>query len=307
MIYTVTLNPSIDYIVQVEHLKIGHLNRVNNDVRFPGGKGINVSRVLKRLNVNSMALGFIGGFTGEFISDFLRKEDVETDFTRVSGESRINIKLKTDTETEINGNGPEISSENYQDLLNKIKKLKENDILVLSGSIPKSMPAGFYEQVTEFCGNNNIKAVVDTSGSELLNAVKHRPFLIKPNHHELGEIFSEEIDSFDKAAFYGKKLAQAGAQHVIVSMAGEGAVLCTDGKTYKANVPKGCVVNSTGAGDSVVAGFIGKYVTAGMLAAFRYSLAAGSATAFSADLCRQGDIENLLGDIEIEEMKGGLL
>jgi 1-phosphofructokinase len=308
MIYTVTLNPAIDYIVEVNDFQTHTLNRIRKEAKFPGGKGINVSRVLKRIGIDSMALGFTGGFTGEYIKNFLKEENISVDFTEVATDTRINIKLKSNGETELNGQGPEVTKENYEDLLKKINKLTENDIIVLAGSIPPSVPADFYEYVTKLCSDKGVKVIVDTSGPALMNVIKHKPFLLKPNHHELGELFSTEIKTAFDAAKYGKKLIQLGAKHIIVSMAGNGAVLCTEQNVYRANVPKGKVINSVGAGDSVVAGFIGTYTKTGnILEAFKYGLAAGSATAFSADLCRKEDIEPLLSQIDVQELVEGNL
>lgn len=306
MIYTVTLNPSIDYIVEVDQFKVNQLNRTRQDTKLPGGKGINVSRVLKRINVDSIALGFLGGFTGSFIRDFLKDEQIQTDFIEVSEDTRINIKLKSDSETEINGLGPSISSLQYEQILEKIKQLKSGDTIILAGHVAPNMPSDFYETVSEECENKGIDVIVDTSGPSLLNVLKHKPFLIKPNHHELGEIFETEIHTIEEAATYGKKLVAKGAKHVIVSMAGDGAVLCTPDKTYTANVPKGKVVNSVGAGDSLVAGFIGTYKKTGnLLQSFKFSIASGSATAFSTDLCKKEDIERLVSQIEVSEITGG--
>ncbi|ASS96694.1 1-phosphofructokinase [Peribacillus simplex] len=306
MIYTVTLNPSIDYLVEVESFQMGKVNRTSYDAKFPGGKGINVSRVLKRLGNSTTALGFIGGQTGEFVKRFLRQEEIFTDFTEIAGDTRINIKLKTGMETEINSQGPVISKGNYQQLFSQIEQLNNNDILILSGSIPSSVPSDVYETMARSCSHNGIKVVVDTSGKGLMNVLPHQPFLIKPNHHELGELFSTEIRTVDDAREYGAKLVEAGAQNVIVSMAGQGAVLCSGGESYSANVPKGNVINSVGAGDSMVAGFIGTYEKTGdILTAFRFSLAAGSATAFSSDLGTLDKIEELLPQIAINQLTGG--
>ncbi|MDM5222508.1 1-phosphofructokinase [Peribacillus sp. NJ11] len=306
MIYTVTLNPSIDYLVEVESFQMGKVNRTSYDAKFPGGKGINVSRVLKRLGNSTTALGFIGGQTGEFVKRFLRQEEIFTDFTEIAGDTRINIKLKTGMETEINSQGPVISKGNYQQLFSQIEQLNNNDILILSGSIPSSVPSDVYEAMARSCSHNGIKVVVDTSGKGLMNVLPHQPFLIKPNHHELGELFSTEIRTVDDAREYGAKLIEAGAQNVIVSMAGQGAVLCSGRESYSANVPKGNVINSVGAGDSMVAGFIGTYEKTGdILSAFRFSLAAGSATAFSSDLGTLDKIEELLPQIAINQLTGG--
>ncbi|WP_409300934.1 1-phosphofructokinase [Peribacillus sp. SCS-155] len=303
MIYTVTLNPSIDYIVEVDNFQPGHLNRTNREAKFPGGKGINVSRVLNRIGIENIALGFVGGFTGSFVKNFLNKESVHTDFIEVAGDTRINIKLKTGDETEINGLGPDINKEDYQGLIKKLGKLETGNTLVLAGSVPAAIPDDFYETVTKTCSERGVKVVVDTSGPALLDVLKHRPFLIKPNHHELGEIFDTQINSAAEAAKYAGKLLEKGAQHVIVSMGGDGAVLCADGKTYMSNVPKGKAVNTVGAGDSLVAGFTGMYSKTGnLLKSFKYGIAAGSATAFSTDLCQKEDIEKVYSQIQTTEI-----
>lgn len=306
MIYTVTLNPSIDYLVEVENFQIGSVNRTSLDKKYPGGKGINVSRVLKRIGNDTTVLGFIGGQTGEFVKACLNNEEVYTNFTEINGDTRINIKLKTDIETEINSQGPEIPKESYQQLLSLISNLQTHDVLVLSGSIPTSLPKDAYVTMMKLCSGKGVQVVVDTSGKVLLDVVQYQPFLVKPNHHELAQLYSTEIKNVLDACKYGIKLVEAGAQHVIVSMAGDGAVLCTKEKSYVANVPKGRVINSVGAGDSMVAGFIGMFEkTESVFTAFRYSVAAGSATAFSSDLCTLELIEELLPQIEISEIKGG--
>ncbi|PLS17104.1 1-phosphofructokinase [Bacillus sp. M6-12] len=303
MIYTVTLNPSIDYIVEVDDFQINGLNRMRRDAKFPGGKGINVARVLNRIGSPVKALGFIGGFTGKFISDFLSDEKVGMDFVQITGDTRINIKLKTGQETEINGLGPEIEKSDYESLLKKLDSLQQGDLLVLSGSVPPSLPGNFYQSMTEKFASKGVKVVVDTSGNDLNDVIGHSPFLIKPNHHELGELFSAEINNAKDAVYYGRQLVGKGAQHVIVSMAGAGAVLCTAEECYLSNVPEGKVVNSVGAGDSMVAGFVGMYMQTGdLLEAFKYGVASGSATAFSADLCQKEDIETLLPQIKIQRM-----
>ncbi|MGM9956313.1 MAG: 1-phosphofructokinase [Peribacillus sp.] len=306
MIYTVTLNPSIDYLVEVENFQMGLVNRTCMDKKYPGGKGINVSRVLKRLGNDTTALGFLGGQTGEFVKACLEKDHIRTNFTEITGDTRINIKLKTGVETEINSHGPEVSMENYHHLLSLIGELKPNDWLVLSGSIPTSLPRDVYETMMKICSGRKVKVVVDTSGKELLEVVHYEPFLLKPNHHELASLYSTEIRNVKDANKYGQKLLEAGAQNVIVSMAGDGAVLITRDKSYAANIPKGKVINSVGAGDSMVAGFIGMYEkTEDVITAFRYSVAAGSATAFSSDLCTWELIEKVLPQVSVSEIKGG--
>ena len=303
MIYTVTLNPSVDFIVEVEDFQLDGLNRMNKEAKYPGGKGINVSRILKRIDVDNTALGFYGGFPGEFILDALRKEGVKADFIQVDEDSRINIKLKTGHETEINGLGPAISSDKMNDLFKKLEGLTESDILILSGSIPPSMPKDLYQEWTRSFAGKGISVVVDTSGKALLDVVKEHPFLVKPNHHELGELFDKKIDTADDAIHYGKILVEQGAQNVIVSMAGDGALLINKEAVYSATIPQGTVKNSTGAGDSLVAGFIGKWdQTKDLLQAFQYGVASGSATAFNYDLAEKQDIEALLPQVHITKI-----
>lgn len=303
MIYTITLNPSVDYIVEVEDFQLGSLNRVGKDMKFPGGKGINVSRVLKRLNAESRALGFVGGFTGRYVSDFLALEMIETDFITVSGDTRINIKLKTSSETEINGQGPHISSEQIEELLWKISALTTEDLVVMAGSIPGSIPKTFYKDVAALCEKKKIPFVVDTSGSALMDVIEHKPFLIKPNHHELGEIFQTTIESVEDAVQYGKKLVEMGAVNVIVSMAEKGALLISSSIVIQASPPKGTVKNSVGAGDSLVGGFLASLIKdRDLKKAFQNGVAAGSATAFSEDLCTKTDVDKLLGEVRIMEV-----
>ncbi|AWC29303.1 MULTISPECIES: 1-phosphofructokinase [Bacillus cereus group] len=298
MIYTVTLNPSIDYVVQVEPFMLGTVNRAEKDMKFPGGKGINVSRVLHRLGVQNIALGFTGGFTGEFIKSVLKSEDINTDFVQVDGDSRINVKIKGKEETELNGQGPMITEEQFQQLMKKFEKMRAGDFVVLAGSIPSSIPKNFYEQIAMYGEERGIQVVVDTSGSALKHVMKNNPFLLKPNHYELGELFGKELSTVEDILPYGKKLIAQGVQNVIVSMAGEGALLFTNDGVYEATVPKGQVVNSVGAGDSLVAGFVGIYEqTKDIIKAFQYGVATGSATAFSADLCTKDKVETLLSQV----------
>ncbi|MGG3325784.1 1-phosphofructokinase family hexose kinase, partial [Bacillus velezensis] len=244
MIYTVTLNPSVDYIVHVEDFAVGGLNRSSYDTKYPGGKGINVSRLLKRHHVPSKALGFVGGFTGNYITSFLQQEGLETAFSEVDEDTRINVKLKTGDETEINGQGPTISDEVFNAFLEQFSALEEGDIVVLAGSIPSSLPHNTYEKIAEACRKQNARVVVDISGEALMKATEMKPFLMKPNHHELGEMFNTVIDSAEAAVPYGKKLIEQGAEHAIVSMAGDGALLFTKEAVFLANVPKGKLVNS---------------------------------------------------------------
>ncbi|MET3729984.1 1-phosphofructokinase [Fictibacillus halophilus] len=303
MIYTCTLNPSIDYVARVEDFKEGHLNRTSDTFVYPGGKGINVSRVLKHLGIESTALGYTGGFTGSFIKDFLTEEQILHDFINVSEVTRINVKLKSHKETEINGLGPSISIENQQKLLQKIDNMSEGDFLLLAGSIPPSISDDFYAVIAEKCNEKGIHAVIDTAGEALRKTLSFQPFLIKPNHHELGELFQANITRKEDAIFYGKKLLEAGVQNVIVSMAGDGAIFLNKDTVLLSNVPVGTVKNSVGAGDSVVAGFLSQIIQErDFSTAFQYGVASGSATAFSEDLCTLEQVESLLRQIVIEEV-----
>lgn len=302
MIYTLTLNPSLDYIIEAENVALGKLNRTKAERKLPGGKGINVSQVLKRLNVHSIALGFTGGFTGNFIESFLHKLDIKTDFVKVEDDTRINIKLLSVQETEINAQGPVITKENFDALLQKVQRLTNKDILVLAGSIPSSMPNNTYEEIVKICSRQETKVVIDAEGDLLRNMLTYRPFLIKPNHHELGELFQTTITTCEEAIPLGQQLIKEGAKNVIVSLAAQGAVFINKDKVFIASVPKGPVKSSVGAGDSMVAGFIAALEkNMDLEKAFRFSAAAGSATAFSTGLCTREKIESLLNQVTIAE------
>ncbi len=303
MIYTITFNPSIDYIVQVENFRLGHVNRVKRDYKYPGGKGINVSRVLNNMGVKSKALGFIGGFTGEYIRSFLEKEGIDTEFIRVEDDTRINVKLKSSEETEINGEGPEIKEEALDKLFKRIEKLTRDDFVVLAGSIQRTLPRDIYAEIQKRCLDNGTKFVVDTTGEALTSTLKYHPFLIKPNIHELGEIFDTRINHKDEAISYAGKLIEMGAQNVIISMGGSGALLIYDGGVYHAKGCRGIVKNSVGAGDSLIGGFLSSYIDkSNILDAFKMGVACGSATAFSDDLCKRDEVEKLLKKIEISKL-----
>lgn len=304
MIYTLTLNPSIDYVIEVPNLELGKVNRTSQDIKFPGGKGINVSRILSSQTTENIALGFLGGFTGEFIDAKLKSYGITTDFIKVNGDSRINVKVKSNEETEINGAGPNISEENLDYLLKKLDCLKENDILVLAGSVPSTLPKDLYLQIQKRVCQNKVKVVVDTSGKSLLEAIKNNPFLIKPNNHEIEEIFNIKINSEQELISYGKKLVELGAENVIISMAGDGALLINASGIFKGNAPKGEVKNSVGAGDSLVGGFLSEYVkTNDILKAFKNGIASGSASAFSLDLAKYDLVKELLPMIKINPYK----
>ncbi|QDH19706.1 1-phosphofructokinase [Saccharibacillus brassicae] len=303
MIYTVTLNPSIDYIVEVEDLQLDALNRMKRDLKLPGGKGINVSRILSRLDVPNTALGFVGGFTGGFIEEVLKSESIVTDFVNVQGDTRINIKLKHGQETEINGQGPVIGSEEADQLVDQLAKLTPADIVVLSGSVPPSLGGAFYDRLIRVIGERGARFVIDTTGDALLKALPYGPLLVKPNHHELAELFGVEIQGREDLITYGRKLLGMGAQNVLISMAGDGALLVTAERVYHANVPRGEVKNSVGAGDSMIAGFVGTFSQTGdPLSALRTGTASGSATAFSDDLAERSKIESLLPQVQVNPL-----
>lgn len=304
MIYTLTLNPSVDYIVELPIVHIGELNRTTSETKFPGGKGINVSRVLQRNDVKSKALGFTGGFTGRYIEEYLQKEEIQTEFIQVDGDTRINIKLKTEKETEINANGPKISESNINELIGKIEALQPQDTLVLAGSIPSTMPSDIYERIVSICHQKKIEFIVDAEEKLLKTVLPYKPFLIKPNHHELGEFFETEISDINDAAFYGSKLLDLGAKNVIISLAEKGAIFINNEIALVASVPKGEVKSSVGAGDSMVAGFLAAYQKSNdPVEAFRYSVASGSATAFSIGLCSIEKIEQMVDQIQMHTLQ----
>ena len=296
MIYTVTFNPSLDYIVSVNDFQLGLTNRTDSELILPGGKGINVSTILMNLGIDSTAFGFAAGFTGEEIIREVEAMGIRSDFIKIdSGISRINLKLKNIDGTEINGSGPEISEEKIEELLRKLDILGEGDILVLAGSIPASMPADMYSTIMERLQHKNVTFIVDATKDLLINVLKYKPFLIKPNNHELGELFDIKLTTREEVIPYGKKLQKQGARNVLISMAGEGAVLVAeDGSVYEAPAPKGTLVNAVGAGDSMVAGF-----TAGWIEkkdyrhAFYMGVSAGSASAFSEYLATKEEIMDL--------------
>ena len=301
MIYTVTLNPSVDYMVELDQVILGELNRTKNDSKFPGGKGINVSQVLKQLNIDSTALGFVGGFTGEYIENYLHSLKISTDFVKVSEDTRINVKIKSQEETEINGKGPRVTEGDFEALKTKVRILTNEDTLILAGSIPTSMPKGTYEELVNICCEKGAQFVVDAQGELLMKVLPFNPFLMKPNHHELGEIFNTVISTPEEAIPYAKELVNKGAQNVMVSLAEKGALFINKENVLYANALKGEVKSSVGSGDSMVAGFIGAFQKNDSLeAAFRVSVAAGSATAFSFGLCTREIVESLLPQVKLE-------
>lgn len=299
MIYTVTFNPSLDYVIQVDKLVPGEINRTTHEAVYPGGKGNNVFVILSNLGHSSKALGFTAGFTGEALENMLKEFGCDTAFIRLpEGSTRINVKINAGEETEINGQGPVISEEAQQALFEQLDALKKEDILVLAGSIPNTLPSDIYERILEHLQGRGIHFVVDATKELLLKVLKYHPFLIKPNNHELGEMFGVTLKTRDEIVTYAKKLQEMGAENVLVSMAGDGAILLTeDGIIYKAKPPKGKVLNSVGAGDSMVAGFLTGYLNTGEYEkAFRLGVVTGSATAFQYWLATKEDIVALMED-----------
>ena len=302
MIYTVTFNPAIDYIIRLDKLTTGAINRVNYEQVLGGGKGINVSIVLGNLGHKSTAMGFLAGFTGDEIVRQLRDFNAADDFVKLDeGFSRINVKVKADVETEINGQGPKISDAKRDELFAKLQKLGAGDTLVISGSIPNTLPDDMYERTLEPLQGKGIRVVVDAEKGLLLKVLRFNPWLIKPNNHELGDMFGVKLTSDAEIIEYAKKLQEKGAQNVLISMAGDGAILLTaEGKSYKSPAPKGKLVNSVGAGDSMVAGFIAGYEESNgdYVKAFHMGVATGSASAFSENLATRPEVEALLKTIE---------
>lgn len=296
MVYTVTFNPAIDYVVRTDGLTVGRTNRSSSEQMYVGGKGINVSVVLAELGIKSKALGFVAGFTGRAIEDGTKENGVETDFVHLeNGCSRINVKIKSGEETEINGQGPKIPESALEELFGKLDKLRDGDVLVLAGSIPDTLPSDIYEKILARLSDRKIKTVVDATKDLLLNVLKYKPFLIKPNNHELGEMFGVELKTEDEIISYAKKLREMGAANVLVSMAGDGAILVDEyGNIHKCGVCRGTVKNSVGAGDSMVAGFIAGSENGDYEYALKLGTAAGGATAFSDGLAKKDEIFELL-------------
>lgn len=285
MIYTLTFNPAIDYYIAVDDLTLGAVNRTKSEKIYFGGKGINVSRVLKELGVVSTALGFAGGFTGDALEKYLKQNGINCDFVKIEGNTRINVKIN---DTDINAAGPDISPSELRQIYKKLENIKSGDFLVISGSVPKSLPKNTYEIILDKLKYKCINFVIDAEKELLLNTLKYKPFLIKPNHHELGDIFGVETGDFDSALFYAKKLQEKGAQNVMVSMGDMGAVLLDpNGKSYTQNAPKGEVISAVGAGDSAVAAFLAEYLNSNNYEkCLKSAVAAGSATAFSDSLVK---------------------
>lgn len=297
MIYTVTFNPAIDYVVHADDMQVGAVNRSRQEEVYFGGKGINVSVVLYELGLASKALGFVAGFTGEAIEQGLRADGIETDFIHLEkGFSRINVKIKSGEETELNGQGPEIPEDRLRQLFDQLEQVQDGDTIILAGSIPASLPADVYEQILRHLSGKQVRAVVDATRDLLVNVLKYKPFLIKPNNFELGEIFGVPLkDDVDEIVRYAGKLQEMGARNVLVSMAGDGAVLLDEnGGVHACGVCKGTVKNSVGAGDSMVAGFVAGCETGDYDYALKLGTATGGATAFSEGLAKKELIAELL-------------
>lgn len=296
MVYTVTFNPAIDYVVHTGEMKLGKTNRSEREEIYFGGKGINVSIVLREIGISSKALGFIAGFTGEAIEKGLVDMGINTDFVRLNqGNSRINVKIKSMEETEINGQGPDIDSEAITALFQKLDNITDGDTLILAGSIPSSLPSDIYQRILERLSGKKIKAVVDATNELLLNVLQYKPFLVKPNIHELGEMFGVELKNDEDIEKYARKLQEKGAVNVLISMAGDGAMLIDEyGKLHRCGVCKGTVKNSVGAGDSMVAGFTAGSLQGDYEYALKLGTAAGGATAFLDGLATKEKIEELL-------------
>lgn len=302
MIYTLTFNPSLDYIVTVPNFTCGMVNRTSEEVIFPGGKGINVSIVLKNLGIENTALGFLAGFTGEELKHLIEQKGIRAEFISVAeGMTRINVKLRAESETEINGQGPEIGKADIEKLYARLDRLQDGDVLVMAGSIPDVMPQTMYMDIMKHLQEKDLQIVVDATRDLLVNVLEYKPFLIKPNTHELEEIFRVKIDKEEDIIKYAKELQQKGARNVLVSRAGDGAILVAeDGSIYQSAAPKGTVVNSVGAGDSMVAGFLAGYLEHGNYeSAFQMGVCTGSASAFSKELATKAEVLTLLEENKI--------
>jgi 1-phosphofructokinase len=300
MIYTITLNPALDYSLETSKFDLGKLNLSEKAYFLGGGKGINVSKVLKNFNVESTAIGFLGGFTGNFIKEELKEKNIKEDFVEVLGNTRVNIKIKTgEIETELAGLSPEINENHVLALKEKLTNIQDGDILVLSGSVPKSLKTTIYKELVEGL-DKNIKVILDTRGEAFVETLKVKPFLVKPNHHELEEFCGKELHSLEEIVEGARTIQKLGVQNVIVSMGKDGSILLTEDSVYKGNVPKGTLKNSVGAGDSMVAGLVSKLAQGeSLLEAYKFGIASGSATAFSHNLATKDEVLALLNQINI--------
>lgn len=305
MIYTITFNPAVDLVIQVPNCQLGTLNRSMSEEYVAGGKGINISVVLKRLGVDNIATGFLGGFTGKFIEEFLEKEGVITHFISVDGTTRINVKVKGEVETEINAAGATVNVEKFQQLVRYLEDhLQEEDIVFLAGNAAPGLDETSYVEITKLCHARGVKLVLDTTKTSLLACLPYQPFMIKPNQHELEELFGVKIETQEEMIAYAFKLQEKGARNVLVSCGGEGSFLVSEtGQVLTSNTPKGILINSVGAGDSMLAGFMAKYIeTNDFKKSLKQGAASGSATAFSVGIATRELIEALIPQIKIKEI-----
>lgn len=297
MIYTITFNPALDYMVQAEKFEIGKINRSKSETIVPGGKGLNVSRVLRNLGFDSTSLGFIAGFTGKELKRRIEEYGIKTDMIEVEeGITRINVKISSDIETALNANGPIITEKNIEQLIEKIEKFNSADTVILSGNIPKNLDNNIYERICKKLLDKKVRFIVDSSQELLINSLKYEPFLIKPNREELEETFNIKIQTKEQIMEYAKKLQEMGARNVLISLGGDGALLLTEeNKTYSKRAPDGKVINTVGCGDSMVAGFVAGYEKNNNFEqALEMGLAAGSASAFSEELATKEEVDKLL-------------
>ncbi|MFB2003354.1 1-phosphofructokinase [Staphylococcus aureus] len=305
MIYTVTFNPSIDYVMFVDDFKIDGLNRAQDTNKFAGGKGINVSRVLKTLGVDSTALGFAGGFPGDFIAQTLKDSDIHTNFVQVEEDTRINVKLKTGQETEVNAQGPNVTDAQFQSLLNQIRETTDNDTVIVAGSVPKSIPSDAYAQIAKITRQTGAQLVVDAEKDLVETVLEYQPLFIKPNKDELEVMFNTSVKNDEDVIKYAKQILEKGAQSVIVSLGGDGAIYVDHQQSIKAVNPKGEVINTVGSGDSTVAGMVAGLATGlSVQDAFKQAVASGTATAFDADLATKEAIENIKSQVTISVLDG---
>lgn len=303
MIYTITVNPAIDYVIELTQLTLGEVNRTENYHFLAGGKGINVSQILNQLEQENNAWGFVGGFSGGELARQVAAKGITSDFVEIKDQTRINVKLKAGQETEINGAGPEISATEIEAFKTKLQNLQEGDTVVMSGSLTPSLPANFYQSLIPVIKERGAEFVVDTTGQALLDTLAYEPLVIKPNHHELAELFTTTFANDDELVVAARKLLDRGAQHVLISMAGAGGYLVTRDHVYHANAAKGTVVNSVGAGDSMVAGFVGTFArTKDPVESFKIGMACGGATTFTKDIANASQIAAIIPQIEVVEV-----
>lgn len=304
MIYTVTVNPAIDYIIQTPKLNLGEVNRPQYTNFIAGGKGINVSKILNQLDRPNIAWGFLGGFTGEFLKTTLSDEQIHSDFTAINANTRVNVKLKSETETELNAAGPRVTAEELADFKQKFDQVQAGDIVIFSGSLLPQLTNDFYLELIDLVVAKQAQFAIDTTGQALLDTLDKQPLVIKPNHHELADLFQTTLHDDDELLTSAEKLHELGAHHVLISMAGAGAYLLAEGHVYHSAAPKGTVVNSVGAGDSMLAGYIGEFTKHhDPELAFKYGLACGSATAFTENIATFDQINQLLPRIIIDRVR----